>query len=139
MPGADSGTFDYFTEIINGEVDVATQWPTQSEDDNTLVTGVDGNTNAIGFFGYAYYVENQDKLKAVEIDGEEGGGCVAPTDRDRSTTTRTRRSRRPLFIYPNTQGREDPPRTQAFVDFYLDNANALAAEVGYVAVPDDLS
>ena len=78
MPGADSGTFDYFTEEINGEVDVAAQWPTQSEDDNILVTGVAGDKNAIGFFGYAYFVENQDKLKAVEIDG--GAGCVAPTE-----------------------------------------------------------
>jgi phosphate transport system substrate-binding protein len=72
MPGADSGTFDYFTEVVNGEVDAAAQWPTQSEDDNTLVTGVSGNKYAIAFFGYAYYVENQDKLKAVEIDGGTG-------------------------------------------------------------------
>ena len=78
MPGADSGTFDYFTEVINGEVDAATTYATTNEDDNVLVTGVAGDTNAIGFFGYAYYVENQDKLKAVEVDG--GSGCVAPTE-----------------------------------------------------------
>ena len=71
MPGADSGTFDYFTETINGEVDAATQFATPSEDDNVLVTGVAGDVNAIAFFGYAYFVENSDKVKAVEIDGGE--------------------------------------------------------------------
>ena len=65
MPGADSGTFDYFTEVINGEVDAATQYATPSEDDNVLVTGVAGDVNAIAFFGYAYFVENQDKVKAA--------------------------------------------------------------------------
>ena len=98
MPGADSGTFDYFTEVINGEVDAATQWATQSEDDNILVTGVAGNVNAIGFFGYAYYVENQDKLKAVEVDG--GAGCVAPTEATINDNTYAPLSR-PLFIYPD--------------------------------------
>src|SRR6185295_5437378 len=78
MPGADSGTFDYFTETVNGEVDAATTFATQSEDDNTLVTGVEGSNNAIAFFGFAYYVENKDKLKALQIDG--GSGCVEPTD-----------------------------------------------------------
>src|SRR5215212_4904042 len=65
MPGADSGTFDYFTETVNGETDAATTFATQSEDDNTLVTGVAGDTHAIAFFGYAYFKENEDKLKAV--------------------------------------------------------------------------
>ena len=78
MPGADSGTFDYFTEVINGEVDASTQFASQNEDDNVLVTGVAGDANAIGYFGYAYFVENQDKLKALEVDG--GSGCVAPTE-----------------------------------------------------------
>jgi phosphate transport system substrate-binding protein len=135
MPGADSGTFDYFTEEINGEVDVAAQWPTQSEDDNILVTGVAGNKNAIGFFGYAYFVENQDKLKAVEIDG--GAGCVAPTEATINDNTYTPLSR-PLFIYPDTGKAKTNPALKAFVDYYLANGSTLAAEVGYVAVPADI-
>ena len=135
MPGADSGTFDYFTETINGKVDAATQYATPSEDDNVLVTGVAGDVNAIAFFGYAYYVENSDKVKAVEVDG--GDGCVAPTDETINTNTYKPLSR-PLFIYPNTDAAKARPELKAFVDFYLDNSQALSAEVGYVALPDAL-
>jgi phosphate transport system substrate-binding protein len=135
MPGADSGTFDYFTEEINGEVDAATRFATQSEDDNVLVTGVSGDTNAIGFFGYAYYAENTDKLKAVEVDG--GAGCVAPTPETINGGTYTPLTR-PLYIYPDVNKAKERPELQAFVDFYLANTNALSAEVGYIALPDDL-
>jgi len=135
MPGADSGTFDYFTETVNGETDLAAQWPTQSEDDNVLVTGVAGSKDAIGFFGYAYYVENQDKLKAVPIDG--GSGCVAPSDATINDGTYKPLSR-PLFIYPNTGKAKENPALKAFVDYYLANAATLSAEVGYVAAPDDV-
>jgi phosphate transport system substrate-binding protein len=135
MPGADSGTFDYFTEAVNGETDLAAQWPTQSEDDNVLVTGVAGNKNAIGFFGYAYFVENQDKLKEVAIDG--GSGCVAPTDTTINDGTYKPLSR-PLFIYPNTGKAKENPALKAFVDYYLANAATLSAEVGYVAAPEDV-
>jgi phosphate transport system substrate-binding protein len=135
MPGADSGTFDYFTEEINGETDAATQFATQSEDDNVLVTGVAGDVNAIAFFGYAYYVENTDKLKAVEVDG--GDGCVAPTDETINTNSYSPLSR-PIFIYPDVNKATERPELKAFVDFYLENTQALSAEVGYVALPDDL-
>jgi phosphate transport system substrate-binding protein len=135
MPGADSGTFDYFTEEINGETDAATQHATQSEDDNVLVTGVAGDANAISFFGYAYFVENTDKLKAVEVDG--GSGCVAPTEETINGGTYTPLSR-PLFIYPDVGKAKERPELRAFVDFYLANTNALSAEVGYIALPDDL-
>ena len=135
MPGADSGTFDYFTEEINGEVDAATQDATQSEDDNVLVTGVAGDVNAISFFGYAYFVENQDKLKAVEVDG--GSGCVAPTEATINDNSYAPLSR-PLFIYPDVGKAKGRPELKAFVDYYLENTNALSAEVGYVALPDDL-
>ena len=135
MPGADSGTFDYFTEEINGEVDAATQFATQSEDDNVLVTGVAGDVNAIAFFGYAYFVENTDKLKAVEIDG--GSGCVAPTEAAINDNSYAPLSR-PLFIYPDIGKAKERPELKAFVDFYLDNTTALAAEVGYVAMPAEL-
>jgi phosphate transport system substrate-binding protein len=137
MPGADSGTFDYFTETINGEVDASTQNATQSEDDNTLVAGVAGSKYAIGYFGYAYFVENKDKLKALEIDGEKGGGCVAPTDATINDNSYAPLSR-PLFIYPDTNKAKTRPELKAFVDYYLDNTNALSAEVGYVALPDAL-
>ncbi len=136
MPGADSGTFDYFTEAVNGEVDVSTSFATQSEDDNVLVTGVAGDVNAISYFGYAYYAENTDKLKAVEIDG--GNGCVAPNDETIGDNSYSPLSR-PLFIYPNTATAAEDPALDAFVDFYLANAATLAAEVGYVAVPADVA
>jgi phosphate transport system substrate-binding protein len=135
MPGADSGTFDYFTEEINGEVDAATQHATVSEDDNVLVTGVAGDVNAISFFGYAYFVENTDKLKAVEVDG--GSGCVAPTEATINDNSYSPLSR-PLFIYPDVGKAKARPELKAFVDYYLENTNALSAEVGYVALPDDL-
>ena len=135
MPGADSGTFDYFTETINGEVDAATSDATQSEDDNTLVTGVTGDTHAIAFFGYAYYKENQDKLKAVGVDG--GSGCVVPSDTTINDGTYKPLSR-PLFIYPNTGEAKTRPELKALVDFYLAGADGFAAEVGYIAEPDDL-
>jgi phosphate transport system substrate-binding protein len=135
MPGADSGTFDYFTEVINGEVDASTSFGEQSEDDNILVTGVSGNVNAIGYFGYAYFAENADKLKALEVDG--GTGCVAPTEDSINDNSYAPLSR-PLFIYPDVAKAKDRPELKAFVDYYLDNASTLSAEVGYVALPDDL-
>jgi phosphate transport system substrate-binding protein len=135
MPGADSGTFDYFTEVINGEVDAATQFATPSEDDNVLVTGVAGDPNAIAFFGYAYFVENENKVTAVEVDG--GDGCVAPTEATINDNSYAPLSR-PLFIYPDVGKAKARPELKAFVDFYLENTNTLSAEVGYVALPDDL-
>ncbi len=137
MPGADSGTFDYFTEEINGETDAATTFATQSEDDNTLVTGVAGDVNAIAFFGYAYYVENIDKLRAVEVDGGSAFGCVAPTEQTINDNTYAPLSR-PLFIYPDVGKAKERPELKAFVDYYLENTNALSAEVGYIALPDAL-
>ena len=137
MPGADSGTFDYFTETINGEVDSSTQNAVQSEDDNTLVAGVAGSKYAIGYFGYAYFVENTDKLKALEIDGEKGDGCIAPTDDTINTNTYAPLSR-PLFIYPDAGKAKERPELKGFVDFYLENTSTLSAEVGYVPIPDDL-
>ena len=135
MPGPDSGTFDYFTEVINGEVDAATQDASVSEDDNQLVTGVAGDVNAIGFFGYAYFVENSDKVTAVEVDG--GDGCIAPTDETINTNSYQPLSR-PLFIYPDIGKAKERAELKAFVDFYLDNSQTLSSEVGYVALPDDI-
>ena len=133
MPGADSGTFDYFTEEINGEVDAATQHAQVSEDDNVLVNGVANDVDAISFFGYAYFVENSDKLKAVEVDG--GAGCVAPTDTTINDGTYAPLSR-PLYIYPDVGKAKERPELKTFVDFYLENTSALSAEVGYIPLPD---
>ena len=138
MPGADSGTFDYFTEFINGEVDASTSHAQQSEDDNVLVTNVAGDPNAISYFGFSYYVQNEGKVKAVAING--GSGCVEPTDATIGDNTYTPLSR-PLFIYPNTVKAAANPALAAFVSFYLENAATLATEptIGYIKVPDALA
>jgi phosphate transport system substrate-binding protein len=136
MPGADSGTFDYFTEFVNGEVDASTTFGQQSEDDNVLVRGVAGDANAVGYFGYAYYNENQDMIRAVQVDG--GDGCVAPTEATINDGSYKPLSR-PLFIYPNTGNARESAALNAFVDFYLENAATLAAEVGYIPVPETVA
>ena len=138
MPGADSGTFDYFTEVVNGEVDASTSHAQQSEDDNVLVSTVAGDPNAISYFGYAYYLQNNTKVKAVQIDG--GTGCIEPTPTTIGDGTYAPLSR-PLFIYPNTTKAKESPALYEFVNFYLANAAALATEptIGYVAVPDDIA
>ena len=119
MPGADSGTFDYFTEVVNGEVDASTTFAQQSEDDNVLVSTVAGDPNAISYFGYAYYLQNNTKVKAVQIDG--GAGCIEPTPTTIGDGTYAPLSR-PLFIYPNTTKAKESPALNAFVNFYLANA-----------------
>ncbi len=135
MPGADSGTFDYFTEVINGEVDAATTYATTNEDDNVLVTGVAGDTNAVGFFGYAYFVENEDKLHSVAVDN--GAGCIEPTEATINDNSYAPLSR-PLFIYPDIGKSKTRPELKAFVDYYLANTQEFSAEKGYVALPDAL-
>lgn len=131
-PGADSGTFDYFNEEILDKKGVR-QDATFSEDDNTLVTGVAGNTYAIGFFGYAYYEENQGRLKAVPIDA--GNGPVAPSFDTIKDGTYSPLSR-PLFIYVNQKAYERP-EVKDFVKFYMDQVKTLSAEVGYIPLPDE--
>jgi len=127
-PGADSGTFDYFTEAINGKAKQSRSDYTQSEDDNALVTGVAGDTYALGYFGFAYLEENLDKIKAVEIDG--GAGCVAPSAESVNGGT-YKPLARPLFIYPSKSALKRP-EFAAFVQFYLDNVNKYVAETGYI-------
>jgi len=131
-PGVDSGTFDYFTSEINGKAQACRSDFTASEDDNVLVQGIAGDRNALGFFGFAYYVENRGRLRAVPVDG--GHGPVAPT-RETVNDGSYAPLCRPIFIYVTTSAAERP-EVQAFVDFYLDNAPELVAEVGYVALPE---
>lgn len=133
-PGTDSGTFDFFVETILGE-DAIREDFTPSEDDNVLVEGVSGDLNGLGYFGAAYYQENQDILNAAAIDGGDGN-CVAPTPETIQDGTYAPLSR-PLFVYVKAEALERP-EMQEFVRFYLDQAGVLAADVGYVASPDDV-
>lgn len=111
-PGTDSGTFDYFTEAVNGESGASRPDYTASEDDNVLVQGISGDENALGFFGYAYYIENQDNLKIVPID--EGSGPVAPTAQSINDGTYSPLSR-PIFVYLNTDSLARP-EVRSFVE-----------------------
>jgi phosphate transport system substrate-binding protein len=133
-PGTDSGTFDYFVEAILGE-DPIRQDFTPSEDDNVLVQGVSGDANSLGYFGAAYYQENQDILKAAAIDNGDGN-CVAPTPETIQDGSYAPLSR-PLFVYVRAESLERPEIAE-FMRFYLNEAANLAPEVGYVASPADV-
>ncbi len=134
-PGADSGTFDYFNEeVLGDDVAVRTDY-IPSEDDNVLVQGVIGSPHALGYFGFAYYVENQDSLKAVAIDA--GNGPVAPSietigDGSYAPLSRT------LFVYVNAGELQSDPGLQEFLRFYLANSGPLAEDVGYIALPGEV-
>ena len=117
-PDTDSGTFDYFTDAINGEEDASRPDYTQSADDNVLVQGIAGDRNSLGYFGYAYFIENQDKLKVVAVDG--GSGCITPSESTINDGSYAPLSR-PLYIYVNKASLERP-EVPAFIEFYLENA-----------------
>lgn len=133
-PGTDSGTFEYFTEAICGAAGKSRGDYTPSEDDNVLVQGIAGDRYALGYFGLAYYEENQDKLKVVKIDN--GKGSVAPSYETVQNGTYQPLSR-PLFIYINS-GSANKEEVREFVEFYLKNAGKMAKEVGYIALPDKI-
>jgi phosphate transport system substrate-binding protein len=126
-PDTDSGTFDYFTEVIVGESGASRPDYTASADDNVLVQGIAGDPNSLGYFGYAYYAENTDKLKIVPIDS--GGGPVIPSDETINANQYTPLSR-PLFIYVNKESLSRQ-EVKDFVRFYMENAEQLVSEVGY--------
>jgi len=133
-PGTASGTFDYFNEEILGEdTDVRTDY-TPSEDDNVLVQGVAGSPYALGYFGFSYFEENQDTLKAVAIDG--GNGPVVPSIETIADGSYTPLSRT-LFIYVNANDLASRPEVAEFVTFYAATADEIAPSVGYIALPDD--
>ncbi|PSQ71378.1 MAG: phosphate-binding protein, partial [Bacteroidetes bacterium QH_2_64_26] len=136
-PGTASGTYDYFTEAIVGESGASRSDYTASEDDNVLAQGVKGTELALGYFGLAYYENNAKELKALAIDPDErdgGASCVTPSAETVQNGS-YRPLSRPLFIYVNVD--EITPTVEDFVTFYLNNADELASEVGYVAMPDD--
>lgn len=130
-PGADSGTFDYFTEAIVGKSKSSRGDFTASEDDNVLVQGVTRDKNALAYFGFAYYVENQKKLKAVSINGGNGG--VLPSSETVENGTYQPLSR-PIFIYVNVKVAKKP-EVREFIDFYMTKGPALVKEVQYFPLP----
>jgi phosphate transport system substrate-binding protein len=135
--GVDSGTFDYFTEAVVGKTTQSRGDYTSSEDDNVIVQGVAGDPYALGYFGYAYYEENKDKLKLVAVDdGDDsnGKGPIAPSVETVKDGT-YRPLSRPIFIYPKLKAL-DRPEVKNFVDFYLTKGVALAREVGYIPLTD---
>jgi phosphate transport system substrate-binding protein len=132
--GTDSGTFDYFTDAINGEAGASRSDFSATEDDNVTVQGVSGDKGALGYFGFSYFEENQDTLKALEVDG--GEGCVAPsasTAQDGSYTPLAR----PLFMYVKTSSLVDTEGLADFVRYTLDNEQAIAKEAQFVPLSQE--
>lgn len=132
--GADSGTFDYFTEAVNGKSKSSRGDFTASEDDNVLVTGVSQDVNALGFFGFAYYEENRDKLKAVNIKLDPDAPAISPSPEHVMDGTYQPLSR-PIFIYVNAKAAAERQEVRDFVEFYLTEAVALIEEVKYIPLP----
>jgi len=132
-PGTDSGTFDYFTAEIVGEEGASRTDYTPNENDNVLVQGVAGDKSALGYFGFTYYEENTDKLKAVKIDS--GEGCVEPSS-ENAQSGKYKPLSRPLFIYPSDKAvkREE---VKSFVDFYIDNIDDIVKEAKFVPLTEE--
>lgn len=131
--GTDSGTFDYFTDAINGEEGASRTDYTPTEDDNVTVQGVSGSEGGLGYFGFTYFEENADKLTAVQIDS--GAGCVAPSVETAQDGTYTPLAR-PLFIYPSKQALAKP-EVKAFFDFYVANDATIAADALFIPLNEE--
>jgi phosphate transport system substrate-binding protein len=133
-PGTDSGTFDYFTESINGEEGVTRKdYNNVGEDDNATVKGVEGSPGGMGYAGFSFYTENEGKLKALEVDN--GKGCVPPsveTAQDGSYAPLSR----PLFVYPSEQALQKP-EVKAFIAYYLENVGSVAESLGFVPLTEE--
>jgi phosphate transport system substrate-binding protein len=132
-PGTDSGTFDYFTEEINGEEGASRKdYNNVGENDNATVTGVEGSPGGMGYFGFSFYQENEEALKALEVDG--GKGCVPPSAETAQSDDYVPLSR-PLLIYPSDKALEEP-QVKAFVDYYVENVNVVAEAVGFIPLTE---
>jgi phosphate transport system substrate-binding protein len=127
-PGTESGTFDFFTERVNGEEGTSRSDYQASEDDNVLVQGVSGDPNALGYFGFGYFEQNQQQLKALNVDS------IVPTAE--TIQSGEYPLSRPLFIYVSTQALEENPSVQEFVNFYLENLNQFVEQAQYVPLSD---
>ena len=133
-PGTDSGTFDYFTDEINGEEGASRTDYEPSEDDNVIVQGVSGDPNALGYFGYTYFEENADALTAVQVDN--GKGCVSPsseTARDGSYAPLSR----PLYVYIDKKAFASNPALKSFITFYVENETKVAEAAKYIPLSDE--
>jgi len=132
-PGTDSGTFDYFTESINGEEGATRKdYNNVGEDDNATVKGVEGSPGGMGYAGFSFYQENEDSLKALEVDN--GKGCVPPSVETAQAGEYAPLSR-PLFMYPSEQALQKP-EVKAFIAYYLENVNSVAESLGFVPLTD---
>lgn len=134
-PGTDSGTFDYFTDVVNGEEGASRTDFTPSEDDNVTVQGVVGSPGGLGYFGFTYYEENADQLRAVEIDS--GDGCVAPSAETAQDGTYTPMAR-PLFVYPSVQALTRP-EVRDFFTYYVNNDASIAEGADYIPLNEEQS
>ena len=133
-PGSESGTFDFFTDKVNGEEGVQRERGVQtSADDNQIATGIEGEDGAMGYFGFSYYEQNQDKLNAVKVDG--GGGCIEPSSQTIQDGS-YKPLARPLFMYPSTKAMERP-EVKAFMDFVTTQAPAIAEAAKIVPLTDE--
>ena len=132
-PGTDSGTFDFFTDVINGEEGVSREDYQPSEDDNILVQGVTGESGGFGYFGHSYYEQNQDKLNLVKVDG--GDGCVEPTT-ETIQSGEYKPLSRPLFMYPSAKALKRP-EVKAFLDYIVANHEAIAEASQIVPMSDE--
>jgi phosphate transport system substrate-binding protein len=134
-PGTDSGTFDYFTDEINGEEGASRSDYNASEDDNVIVQAVAGEKGALGYLGFTYFEENMETLKAVEVDG--GGGCVAPSAESAQDGTYVPLAR-PLFIYVSDQSITSKPQVAGFVDYYLNEVVSIAEGAQFIPVTEEI-
>ncbi|MBD0292983.1 MAG: PstS family phosphate ABC transporter substrate-binding protein [Jiangellaceae bacterium] len=132
-PGTDSGTFDYFTDAVNGEEGASRTDYQASEDDNVIVRAVSGSRGALGYLGYSYYEQNTHALQALEIDG--GSGCVAPSPEAVQDASYAPLGRQ-LFIYPSAKSLERP-EVQGFVSFYVENIDEIVEAAGFIALNDE--
>ncbi len=133
-PGTDSGTFDYFTDAVNGEEGVQRKdYNNVGEDDNATVTGVSGAPGGMGYFGFSFFEENADTLKAFEVDG--GDGCVAPTAETVQDGSYTPLGRE-LFIYPSAEALQDET-VQEFVSFYIENQEEITTAAGFIPMTEE--
>jgi phosphate transport system substrate-binding protein len=133
-PGTDSGTFDYFTDVINGEEGASRTDYQASEDDNVLVQGVSGDRGGLAYFGFSYFEENQDTLKALEVNG--GEDCVAPSIATAQDGTYTPLSR-PLFVYVKQASFDDNESVRDFMRFIFDNNQSIAEAAQFVPLNDE--
>jgi phosphate transport system substrate-binding protein len=133
-PGTDSGTFDYFTDVINGEEGASRTDYEASEDDNVIVQAVQGSKGGLGYLGFSYFEENAGALKALEIDG--GDGCVAPSAETVQDGTYQPLGR-PLYIYPSASALQEKEQVKAFIEYYVENSDAIAEAAACIGLNDE--